>query len=79
MNDQESRLEREVQELRAEVRRLRRLLEGVCILIGLAVVILFPQLALVIGSLAVLILFAFLVSPVRGLIFSSIFHRQSDK
>jgi hypothetical protein len=76
MSDNESRLEREVQELRAEVRRLRRMMEGGFVAAGLAVAIIFPQLAWLVLAVAVLIFFAFLVSPVRRMIFSSIFHKR---
>jgi len=76
MSDSESRLEREVQELRAEVRRLKRVVEG-CIIVGcLAVGLIFPQLLVLALAIAVLVLFAFLVSPVRRMIFSSIFHKR---
>lgn len=76
MSDNEFRLQREVQELKAEVRRLRRMIEGGFIVIGLAAVVIFPQLLMLALGIAGLVLFAFLVSPVRRLIFSSMFHRR---
>ena len=78
MNDDKSRLEREVQELRAEVRRLRRLIEGIVIVLGLAAMLIFPQIAIWPLGVACLSFFAFLVSPVRSMIFSSIFRKRDE-
>lgn len=69
MNDSTSKLEAEVEELRAEVRRLRwRLKWSIAILLLAA-----PQLLLLTVLLGTVILAAFLVSPVRGMIFSYLF------
>ena len=78
MNDNEFRLQREVRELKAEVRRLRRLIEGALVVVGLGVVIIFPQLAAFALGLAVICFLAFLVSPVRRLIFSYIFGKRDS-
>ena len=77
MSDNEFRLQREVRELKSEVRRLRRLIEGAFVIVGLGVVIVFPQLAVYALGLVVPIFLAFLVSPVRGLIFSYLFGKQN--
>ena len=76
MNDNEFKLQREVRELKAEVRRLRRLVEGAIVVIGLGVVIVFPQLAVFALGLVVVSFLAFLVSPLRRLIFSYIFGKR---
>ena len=76
MDDIDFKVKREVQELRAEVRRLRRTVEAGFVVMGLAAVLIYPQLltlALVIGGFS---LMAFLVSPVRRLIFTSLFHKR---
>lgn len=78
MNDNEFKLQRQVQELKAEVKRLKRMIEGTFVIIGLGVVIIFPQLAVLALFVAVLCLFAFLVSPVRRLIFSYIFGKRDE-
>lgn len=74
MSDIDFKAKREIQELRAEVRRLRRTLEAGLVVIGLAAVVIFPQLLLFALGIAALLLFAFLVSPVRRLIFDYLFH-----
>lgn len=56
MNDNEFKLQREVQELKAEVRRLRHMIEGTFIIAGLVVVVSFPRhmdLLVIIGALSV--------------------------
>jgi hypothetical protein len=75
MNDNELKLQREIRELKAEVKRLRRLIEGAVAVIGLGVVIVFPQVAVFALGLVVASFLAFLVSPVRRLIFSYIFRK----
>ena len=76
MDDPNTKLEREVAELRAEVRRLRLLVEGGVLIVGIGLVILFPGLLSVGISLGVLILFGLLVSRQRRLIFHSLFARR---
>ncbi len=76
MDDIDFKVKREVQELRAEVRRLRRTIEGGFVVIGLAAVVIFPQLLMLALVIGVLVLFAFLVSRQRGMIFTSIFHKR---
>ena len=76
MNDIDFKVKREVQELRAEVRRLRRTVETGFIVAGLAAVVIFPQLLMLAVVICVLVLFAFLVSPMRRMIFISIFHNR---
>ena len=73
MNDNEFRLQREVQELKAEVRRLRRTIEGAYIVIGLVVVMICPELLVVvaIGGIGYL---AFLFTPLGRKIFPHFFH-----
>jgi hypothetical protein len=77
MNDDEFRLQREIQELKAEVRRLRRTIEGGFVAVILVIAMLFPQILVLAACLGVLILFGFLVSPYRQMIFSS-FSRKRD-
>ena len=79
MNDNEFKLQREVRELKAEVKHLRRLVEGAIVVIGLGAVIVFPQLAVAALGLVVGIFFVFLVSPVRRLIFSYIFGKRDGR
>jgi hypothetical protein len=76
MNDIDFKVKREVQELKAEVRRLRRTVEAGFAVAGLAAVVIFPQLLMLMASIGGLILFAFLVSPVRRMIFTSIFGKR---
>jgi len=76
MDDIDFKVKREIQELRAEVRRLRRTVEAGFVVLGLAAVMIFPQLLTLVIAIGVLVLFAFLVSPVRGMIFKSIFHKR---
>lgn len=71
MNDTETRLRQEVQELRAEVTRLRRAVECGLAVIAVAAAVIFPDLLRVGIFVGVMIIFAFLVSPVRRLIISS--------
>ena len=76
MDDIDFKVKREVQELRAEVRRLRRAVEAGFVVIGLAAIVVFPQLLMLAVVIGAFVLFAFLVSPVRGMIFTSIFHKR---
>lgn len=78
MSDNEFRLQQEVRELKAEVRRLKHTVGGAFIVAGLVAVMICPQLLGLVAAIAVLILFAFLVSPVRRMIFSSIFHERGE-
>jgi hypothetical protein len=77
MDDADKNLRTEVLELKAEVRRLKRIIEGGIIILCLVLLILFPGLLTFAIATAGLILFACLVSPVRGMIFSYIFKRDS--
>ena len=76
MNDNEFKLQREVKELKVEVRRLRHTVEGALVVVGLIAILIFPQLLIWAAALAVLILFGFLVSPKRRMIFSYFFHKR---
>ncbi len=76
MSDTRFKGKREVQELRSEVRRLRRTVEAGFLVAGLAVAVIFPQLLMLALVIGVLVLFAFLVSPVRRMIFTSIFQKR---
>ncbi len=76
MDSPNTKLEQEVSELRAEVRRLRLLVEGGVLIVGIGLVVLFPTLLVAGISLGVLILFGFLVSRQRRLIFRSLFTRR---
>lgn len=76
MTDSEADLRREVKELRTEVTRLRQLIERVTIGIVVVAVLLFPSLLIYAAAIGGAILFALLVSPVRHLIFPSIFHER---
>ena len=79
MNDNEFRLQREVRELKAEVRRLRRFIIGGFAVAGLFVVIIFPELLMFALEVAVCCFFAFLVSPVRRMIFSYLFGKRDGR
>jgi hypothetical protein len=76
MDNPNTKLEREVSELRAEVRRLRLLVEGIVLIVGIGLVVLFPTLLVAGISLGVLILFGFLVSRQRRMIFRSLFQKR---
>lgn len=71
-------LEQEVAMLRAEVRRLRRLLEGAVLMVGVGLMILFPGLLTIGISLAVMILFGFVVSPHRRMILRPLLNRKTS-
>jgi uncharacterized protein (DUF2062 family) len=77
MTDDEFRLQREVRELKAEVRRLQHIIQGGLAAGVLVAVIFVPQLLVLAAGLGAAILFAFLVSPYRRMIFSS-FSRNPD-
>ena len=77
MTDSEEGLRRKVDELRTEVTRLRQLIERVTTGIVVVVLLLFPSLLVFAAAIGGAILCALLVSPVRHLIFPSIF--QSPK
>ncbi len=78
MDETESNLRREIRDLRAEVRYLRNQVRTgfTVVLIGVAFV--FPELAGLVVVIGVLIFFAFMVSPVRNLIFKSLLHRPDS-
>jgi uncharacterized iron-regulated membrane protein len=74
------KLQREVQELRAEIRRTRHLTEGAVAIMAIGLGVLFPQLLVVALAMGALILFGILVSPLRRTIFKSLFQkRESDE
>jgi hypothetical protein len=76
MDNSNTKLQREVQELRAEVRRLTYLIEGAILILSIGLMVLIPDLLVVGISLGVLILFGFLVSRQRRTIFQSLFQRR---
>jgi len=70
VNDTEENLRHEVQELRAEVSRLRNILN--CLgLAALAIIVLAAPTA--VAVLAAMVVFALLASPVRDMIFPTVF------
>ena len=75
MNDREVGLRLEVQELKAEVRRLRRSIEGAYAVIGLIVVSVCPGL-LVLVAVGAIGYLAFLFTPSGRKIFSSLIHPE---
>jgi hypothetical protein len=77
MSDSNSHLHREISELKSEVRRLRHLVEGSIVIVASGLVFLFPNLLVIGASLGVLILFGFLVSRQRLLIFKSLIRKRS--
>ena len=76
MDDIDFKVKREVQELRAEVRRLRRTVEAGFIIAGLAAIVVFPQLLALALVVPAAVLIALLVSRQRRMIFTSIFHKR---
>jgi hypothetical protein len=72
-------LQREIRELRAEVRRTRHLFEGTVLIMALGAVLLFPNLLVIAIALAVLILFGILFSPLRRTIFQSLFQKERGR
>lgn len=78
MTEQESNLHKEIQALKGEVRRLRQMVECGFVVIGLAAAIIVPQLAVLILAVTALAVFAFLVSPVRKLIFEYLFSNRNS-
>ena len=55
------------------------MVEGTFVVVGLAVVMICPQLLILIAIITVLILFAFLVYQHRRMIFSSLFHGRDGR
>ena len=78
MNDSDFQMKREVQELRAEVRRLRRTVEAGIVLVGLAAVVIFPPLLMLVLVIRVFVPLALLVSRQRGMIFTAIFEKREE-
>ena len=78
MNDHDLELKQEVQELRAEIRRLRRTVEAGIVLVGLAAVVIFPQLLMLVLVIGVFVPVALLVSRQRGMIFTAIFEKREE-
>ena len=76
MDDRNTQLQREVRELRSEVQFLRRLVEGVVLVIGIGLVVLIPSLVVFGIALGGMILFGFLVSRQRRMIFQSLFRKR---
>lgn len=59
MSDSGFELRHEIQELKAEVRRLRRMIEGGCVVVGLAIAKIFPghlQLLVIVGLVTIMYL-----------------------
>jgi hypothetical protein len=69
-------LQREVRELKAEVRRMRHLIEGVVLIVAIGAVLLFPNLPVIAIALAGFILLGILASPLRRTIFQSLFQKE---
>ena len=78
MNDHDLELKQEVQELRAEIRRLRRTVEAGIVLVGLAAEVIFPQLLMLVLVIGVFVPVALLVSRQRGMIFTAIFEKREE-
>ena len=76
MDDRNTQLQRDIQELKAEVRRLRHLIDGAILIVSIGLVMLIPNLLIVGISLGVLIIFGFLVSRQRRMIFRSLFQKR---
>jgi hypothetical protein len=75
MSEDELRLQREVHELRAETRRLRRIIEGAFTVLAVAAILVFPQLLILAGIAGIGVL-GFLASPLGRKTFSYSFHRK---
>lgn len=76
MSEDELRLQREVQELKAETRRLRRIIGGAFIVLAVAAILIFPQL-LVLVAVAGIGFFGFLLSPLGRKTFPYSFRRKN--
>ena len=75
MDDNEFKMQREIRELKAEVKRLKRMLEAGFIVVGVVVILIFPEL-LILAAIGALGFFAFLLCPLGRKIFSPIFHER---
>jgi hypothetical protein len=78
MNDNELRLQREVQELKAEASRLRRIIEGVFTAVAVVAILVFPQL-LILAAVAAAGFLGFLASPSGRKTFPYSFHRKTKR
>jgi len=78
MDNQNTQLQREVQELRAEVRRLRYLIEGAILIVSIGLMALFPNLLVIGISLGGSVLFGFVVSRQRRMIFQYLFQKRDE-
>ncbi len=76
MDDGQEKHQQTIAELRTEVQRLKHIIHGMLAVVGLAVVCIFPQIAVAAFTIGLFILFALLVSPVRHLIFPSVFRSR---
>lgn len=77
MSDDELKLQREVQELKTEARRLRRIIQGAVTVLAVAAILIFPQL-LVLAAVAAIGFFGFLASSLGRKTFPYSFHRKND-
>jgi nitrate reductase NapE component len=75
MSDNELKLQREVQELKAEARRLRRIIESTLAIFAVLAILIFPQL-LILVAVATIGFFGFLFSPLGRRTFPYSFHRK---
>ena len=76
MDESTERLQREVLELRSGVKRLRRCMEGVITVAFFGLMVIIPNLWRLCVILGVVILFGFLVSRQRRLIFEYLFQAR---
>ena len=78
MNDNtESELRREVEELRAEVKYLKNLIEWGLVIVGIGLALLFQDLVGLAILIGILILLGILASPFRRLISSILFGKRN--
>jgi hypothetical protein len=73
MDDRQENNQQQIAELKAEVRRLKYIVRGMLAVSGVAGACIFPQVALAAFVIGAYILIALLISPVRHLIFPSVF------
>lgn len=76
MEDKDKKLERELKELKAEVRRLRLMIECLCVAAAVLAAIMFPQIAVLLLIVTAVILLALLISPARRSVFPYLFDKQ---
>lgn len=72
----ETKVEKELKQLKAEIQQLRHTVIGLCIAIIVLAALLFPQVAVAILMLTAIGLIGLLISPARRTVFPYLFRKE---